>query len=200
MQRLAVDAEDQVALLEAGLLGRVSGLDAGQLDLAALVPAGVSHAQLLAQNGRHGGVEFGAVALDGDVHGAVGAGEFLEPDIFPGGIGFALQLDDLVAVLNAGFGGRGSGHHVPDHGFQIRIGDLLVLHHVQPGEHSDRQHDIHERPGEGDDQPLPARLVGQAARVVGRGRGTVSSGPVNRAEGSRRRPASSGSSSPAIFT
>ena len=54
-----------------------------------------------------------------------------------------------------------------DHGFHIGVRDALILHHVKPGEYADRQHDIHERPGEGDDQSLPAGLGQNAPRILG---------------------------------
>src|ERR1035437_4083065 len=83
VNRLAVDRQQQIALLEPCLLGRHAGFDGAQLDLAALIPAGEAHAGTLTQRRRHGGVEILAVALDGEVHGAEGAGDFLEPDVFP---------------------------------------------------------------------------------------------------------------------
>ena len=65
-----------------------------------------------------------------------------------------------------GLGGGRIGHHVADHGLHIRVGHLLVLDHVQAGEQRHGQHHVHEGPGEGDDQPLPARLGQETARIV----------------------------------
>src|ERR1017187_10979376 len=57
VDRLAIDGDQQVAFLEAGLFGGVSGLDALELNFGALVPAGITNAQAFAQNRGDGGVE-----------------------------------------------------------------------------------------------------------------------------------------------
>ena len=54
-----------------------------------------------------------------------------------------------------------------DDGLHIGVRYLLILHHEQAGEQADGQGHIHERPGKGDDQPLPARFAEQAARIAG---------------------------------
>ncbi len=166
MNRLAVDRDQQVALLEAGLLGGHAGFDGAELNLAALIPTGEAHAGALAEGGGHRGVEELAVALDGEVHRAVGAGDFLEADVFPRRVLLAVEPDDAVVILNPGFGGGRIGHHVADHGLHILVGHLLELDHVQAGQQADGQHHVHQRSGEGDDQSLPSGLGKEAARVV----------------------------------
>src|SRR5664280_1096429 len=94
VNRLAVDRHQQVALFEPCLLRRHGGFDGAQLDLAALVPAGEAHAGTLAQNRRDGSVEVLAVAFDGEVHRAEGAGDFLEADVFPSRVLLVVQPDD----------------------------------------------------------------------------------------------------------
>src|ERR1035437_9348684 len=167
VNRLAVDRHQQIALLEPCLVGRHAGFDTAQLDLAALVPAGEAHAGTLPHGRRHGSLEVLAVALDGEVHGAVGAGDFLEANVFPGRVLLVVEPDDAVVVLNAGLGGWRIDHHVTDNGLHVLVGHFLELEHVEAGEQRHGQHHIHQGPGESDDQSLPAGLGKEAARVVG---------------------------------
>ena len=57
----------------------------------------------------------------------------------------------------------------PDHGRLLQINRLLVAHHEHAGQQPDGEHDVGEWPGEGDDEPLPARLGRKLARVAGMG-------------------------------
>ncbi len=166
VNRLAVDGNQEIALLEPGLLGGHAGFDGAQLDLAALIPAGEAHAGAFAQDRRDRGVEVLSVALDGQVHGAVGAGDFLHAHIFPGGILLAVEADDAVVVLNAGFGRGRICHHMADHSLHVLVGHLLEFDHVEAGKQSHGQKHVHQRPGEGDNQTLPSRLGKKPARIV----------------------------------
>src|SRR3569832_82813 len=88
---LAVDLHQEVALLEASLLGGIPGLDQAELNLAALIPAGEPDADAVVEDRSDDGVDAFAATVDRDVHRTVGAGDFLESDIFPSGIRFAFE-------------------------------------------------------------------------------------------------------------
>ena len=83
-----------------------AGLHFHQLNFTALVPSSGAHADALVQYGSDAGVEALAVPLDREEHRAVGAFRLLHDDVFPGRIGLAIQLDDAVAIHQAGFGRR----------------------------------------------------------------------------------------------
>ena len=81
------------------------GLPLAELNLSALIPAGEAHARAFPENGRNRRIEAASVAFDGESQGPVRAGDFLDRDIFPGGILFAVDRDNAVVILNAGLGG-----------------------------------------------------------------------------------------------
>ena len=58
------------------------------------------------------------------------------------------------------------GHDVADLG-RRRGGNLGEADHEEAGEHRHGQNDVHGRPGEQDDQTLPARLALETARIAG---------------------------------
>ncbi len=76
------------------------------------------------------------------------------------------DLDNTIALMNAGFGGGAVGHHIADHR-RRRGGDLGESHHEQPRKNGHGQQDIHGRPGERNDHALPARLLQEAAGIAG---------------------------------
>ena len=167
VNRLAVHRHQQISLLQPCLLGRHAGFHQAQLDLSPLIPARKAHAGALSDDRRHGGIEQLAVALNGQVHGAEGAGDFLVADVVPIGIFLVIQPDNPVVVLYARFGRGRIHHHVTDHGLHVLVRHFLELDHVKAGEQSHRQHHVHQRSRESDDQSLPTGLGQEAARVVG---------------------------------
>ncbi len=162
----AVDADQQIALLQTGRIGRIAGADRAHLNFVLPFPAGGSHAFLVVQHRRQSDRKAAACALDRNRHRSLGALNFLRDDFFPIRIVFAVQPNDLVAHLNACLRGRGIRDNVADHR-TARVQHLLVTgNHVEPGEDPHRQHDVHERARGENDQPLPARLVEHRAGIV----------------------------------
>ena len=167
VDRLPVGGADEIALLQPGLLRGQARRDIAQLNIAARGPAGGAHPGALVEHRRNGHFDALAVALYRHLQVAVGAGDFLQVDVFPVGVDLVVQLDDAVAFADARLGRRRIRHHVANDGLEVRFGNLLVLDHEEPGQQAHGQHDIHEGPGEGDDQPLPARLGEERAGIVG---------------------------------
>ena len=80
----------------------------------------------------------------------------------------AVDRDDLVAGQEAGLGTRRVRLDRADdrrHALQRRH---LDADHEQAGDEQDRERAVHQRTGEVDQDALPARLVEEVARVVGR--------------------------------
>ncbi len=111
---LAVDADNDVAGLQAGLGGRRIGQRAPDLNIGLLAPARESRAGFWIEHRSHRNQLALAVPQNPNAERMSGAGDFLHVDVFPSRIGGVADLDDAVAFLQAGLRGGAIGHDVSD--------------------------------------------------------------------------------------
>ena len=150
-----------------GLLGGHARHRLGDLNLRLHGPPRVAHAGTLRQGRRHGGLDALAAPLHYQPERTVGARELRDAEVLPGRIRLVVELNDPVALAQAGLGGRRVRHHVPHGRAQVRHHRLRILVHEQAGQQGHGQHDVHEGTGEGDHQPLPARLGQEGPGIAG---------------------------------
>src|ERR1035438_783874 len=165
---LPIRGQDLVSDLEPGLTRRHIRFDQSQTpagllcyptDIAVLVrPDGLWNQSRLN--------DF-AVPLDTEVERLVGAQRVLDMHLLPIGILDLLNLDDLIAALDASFFGGSVGIDPAYNGRLVQIGGILVVHHINAGEQHNGEHDIHRRTGQGYDEALPAGVREKLSRIAG---------------------------------
>jgi hypothetical protein len=172
----AVEAGHLVAGLEACSGGGGVGRDGEDADRAG-IHAGdeadgddVVEAELAvggSGDGEGGGARL-AVVDEGDGEGTVEVEGGLLEDLIPGGVRDAVEAGDGVAGGEAVRGRGGSLGNVVDDGGAVEVlVDFVVIVGDQE-EQEERQDEVEDRPGDGDEDALPAGLGGE---VVGRGSG-----------------------------
>ena len=87
--------------------------------------------------------------------------------MLPCGILHTVDAGNAVADLESSFRGRSVFEHPSNNGRLIVHGGIFVMHHVDRGEENDGQQDIHGRPGDGDEEAVPAGMIHELARIVG---------------------------------
>ncbi len=105
----------------------------------------------------------------GEGNGLVEVQQGTDGDLVPGWIFDGVVVDDGVAAVDAGAGGRGIGRDVIDVGRTGDVGLHLVVDHVDAGHQRDGEQEVGEGAGEGDEDALPAGMVLQLAGVVALG-------------------------------
>ena len=157
-----------VADLHPGLIRGHAGFDRGQSDVrllgfpadgAILMDAHGLGSELL--------VDDFSTAFDGDTQRLIRAERFLDIDLFPRGVGDAVDADDLIANLDAGFRSRSVGVDPAYEGGAIQSDGIFVVHHVNAGEQGNGEEDVHGGAGESDDEALPARMREKFAGIAG---------------------------------
>ena len=156
-KRLAVHADQDVALCESRALGVKARDDTGNLHFGFLSPPQKTDALFFVVDGRDSEVQPVAVPLYPNIERPARACDFLHRDVFPRRVGNVFDLNDLVAFPDAALGRCTVRNHVANY----RIGwcrNLRITGHKQPGEKHHSQHDVDRGTGQCDDQTLPARL------------------------------------------
>ena len=89
-------------------------------------------------------------------------------DVFPGGVLDAVEVDDGVAGVDAGFGDGGGGRDVVGDGGAGEVLVDLVVEHVDAGHEAEGEDEVGDGAGEGDEHALPAGMVVEVAGIVWR--------------------------------
>ncbi len=176
MKLEAVDAEDLVTGLKAGVGGGHVGLERVDLDGsvlhlrddAELLEGEVVGAALVRD--KELGVGALAVVDEGERDGLVEIEDGAVGDVVPCGVLDGVVMDDEVAGADAGFGGRGLCVDVVGDGGAVKELLHLVVEHVDAGHEAEGEEEVGDGAGEGDEDALPAGMVVEVAGVVDGGR------------------------------
>ncbi len=95
----------------------------------------------------------------------------------------ASDAHDPVARLDARHRARRRLLHIADDRVEALQHRHLDPDHEQTGDQQDRQHDVHRRPRQVDENPLPARLVEKIPRIVADLVGVLAAKPHVAAQG-----------------
>ena len=91
----------------------------------------------------------------------------LGDQLLPGRVLNSFYLGDNVISLQTNFRRGGILLHPADNRGLVHVGGVFVVHHVNNGQQADRQHDVHERPGNGNQKAVPARMRQKFPRIAG---------------------------------
>ena len=172
VDRLAVERDDLVVLVESGFLGGGAALHGANYDGRFRIPA--CRPDFVGRDGyRHdGSLNDLAPALDGNAERLLGAEPHARLQLFPSGvfesgISGVFHFDDAVAGQQAGFRCGRILLNALDHRRLGKISVGLVRQNIDDGEQRDREQNVHHRAGNGDKKAVPARMVHELGGIVG---------------------------------
>ncbi len=166
----AILGEDACACGGSGFVGEVADLDGDGLlygNKAELVEVEVVGVVGILGFDEEAGVDALAVVQVGEGRGVVEVGGGALEDVAPGGVFLVVEVDDLVAALDAGAGDGAAGGDVVGDGGLAEEGGNLVIPHVGAGEEDEGEDEVGDGAGDGDEDALPAGMVLEFAGIEG---------------------------------